>query len=1360
MSRVLHFLKWATGFEYQTDRCHRQICRSSADRPHPRQLGCELLEERKLLSVSLPAMHGIKPTYIVERHFLTGPNVAALPAGALTPNQVRGAYGLGAYTGGALTGGIGFNGIQGDGRGQTIAIVDAYDDPNAVSDLNAFSTATGLPTFGGIGNPTFTKLNQTGGTTFPQPAPLGSWGVEESLDIEWAHSMAPLANIILFEANDASNNLFTAVQTAAATPGVVCVSMSWGGGEQFDESIFDSTAFVTPFGHLGGSATLGGTELPGGITFLASAGDSGAFSPAFPTTVTPQYPASSPNVIAVGGTSLTVNGTGPNYTYGGETTWGNGAESAFFGGGGGGVSAYESQPSYQQGIFSGYTNFAIGAVSANQQPAYQQGVISGYSTDSGLYFSPERTYPDVSAVADPNTGVAVYDTYDFGAMNPWEQIGGTSLACPLWAGMIAVADEGRALEGLGSLDGPSQTLPDLYSLPAADFHDITTGMSIGPNSFYNPYQGYDLATGLGSPVANLLIPALTQTEVTGIGPTWGSVAGGTTVTITGTNLANATAVDFGNTPGTIISDTGGQIVATSPPGAGTVDVTVVAPTGTSPIAPADTFNYVVTASDVAELTASNGAAQNEFGRSVSVSGNTMVVGAPFTTVPKSETASISFNVDSTSAATLATTMASTATNIQNALLAAGFKGVKVQAVATTSLAGPFTFNVTFPTSEPVMQYVAVGAPLPITVAPVGAATAASQQLICGATGSTPVSGTFQLIVGTNLYQGAVYVYTGSGSSWTQTAELTASDGRPDTYFGQSVSISGNTIVVGAIGDNTYHGAAYVFTGSGSSWTQAAKLVASDGAQKDFFGSSVATSGTTIVVGADGATIGLASGQGAAYVFTQSGAAWTQAAKLTASDGAAGDSFGSTVSISGNTVAVGAYFAAVNFNTGQGAAYVFTEPSSGWTSMTQTAKLTASDGGMNDFLGVSIAISGNMVVLGAYGGTVFGGNSDQGAAYVFTQPASGWTDMSQSATLTASDGQAGDYFGGSVAISGNTVVVGAWGVTLGEGSAYVFTQSGSTWTQTDQLTSPDDASGDSLGDAVSISGNTVVLGAPLATVGQNSSQGVAYVYSLVPVAPAPAPSFAITGAASGSYAVGQTIPVKWNATNVPKGSTISLAYDTTSNWSNPKWIELNTVAAANGGSSYSWNTAGLAPGTYYLAGYLSTSSGKMVLSHLTTSFTVNAPPPPPPTFALTGPASGAYVSGQSISIKWNAANVPSGSKITLDYDTTKTWGNAKTIELNAVAAANGSGAYAWNTKGLAPGTYYVAGYLYTSSGAKVLSHLTTSFTVTASSSHAASPATSINAAAAGYISSQTTSNATKNNSSASSLTDLALLAYLK
>jgi hypothetical protein len=351
------------------------------------------------------------------------PFATAGPTGT-TPAQIRHAYGFDQ---------INFNGVAGDGSGTTIAIVDAYDDPNIANDLHQFDLRFNLP------DPTFTKVDQNGGTAYP--AANGGWSSEIALDVEWAHAIAPKANILLVEASDNSySNLFSAVNYAANQPGVVAVSMSWGGGEFSSESFYDSY-FVTPAGHAG-------------VTFVASSGDAGA---------PPSYPAASPNVLAVGGTTTSMDSSG-NITS--ETGWS---------GSGGGISSFESQQSYQ----------------------------SGMVTQS----STQRTNPDVAYNADPNTGFPVYDSYNNGSVTPWSQFGGTSDAAPQWAALIAIADQGRALNGLGSLDGPSQTLPEIYSVSASDFRDATGGSSNGVPG-YSAGPGYDLVTGRGTPHANLLVADL------------------------------------------------------------------------------------------------------------------------------------------------------------------------------------------------------------------------------------------------------------------------------------------------------------------------------------------------------------------------------------------------------------------------------------------------------------------------------------------------------------------------------------------------------------------------------------------------------------------------------------------------------------------------------------------------------------------------------------------------------------------------------------------------------------------------------------------------------------------------------------
>ncbi len=348
--------------------------------------------------------------------------------------------------------------------------------------------------------------------------------------------------------------------------------------------------------------------------------------------------------------------------------------------------------------------------------------------------------------------------------------------------------------------------------------------------------------------------------------------------------------------------------------------------------------------------------------------------------------------------------------------------------------------------------------------------------------------------------------------YIQQAKLAASDGAVNDNFGASSAISGDgkTIVVGAlgakIGSNSYQGAAYVFVTSGSwmTMTQTAKLTASDGAASNYFGTSVGISsdGKTIVVGAPHATIGSNSSQGAAYVFVTSGS-WvttTQTAKLTASGGAASDYLGWSVAISSNTIVAGAPFATVNGNSTQGAAYVFV--SSGSWITTTTAKLTSSDGAAVDNFGYSVAIDGNTIAVGApckpYNSSTFSCGS--GAAYVFVNSSS-WVTKTQSAKLTASDAGASDGLGSAVAISGNTIVAGAPRATINgksnQGAAYVFVNSGSwmTMTQTAKLDNGSDGGPFSnFGKSVTVnSGGTIVVGATSQTINY-SNQGAAYVYT--------------------------------------------------------------------------------------------------------------------------------------------------------------------------------------------------------------------------------------------------------------------------
>jgi uncharacterized protein (DUF2345 family) len=335
----------------------------------------------------------------------------------------------------------------------------------------------------------------------------------------------------------------------------------------------------------------------------------------------------------------------------------------------------------------------------------------------------------------------------------------------------------------------------------------------------------------------------------------------------------------------------------------------------------------------------------------------------------------------------------------------------------------------------------------------------------------------------------------------QTADLTASDGVPHEEVGDSVALSGDTVVAGAPGclGCGFVGAAYVFTRPATGWanmTQAAKLTASDGVADNQFGFAVSISGQTIVVGSHGDN----DGRGAAYVFVEPATGWTsmtETAKLTGSDSVPGDLVGRSVAISGNTVVAGAPQAAVNKLERLGAAYVFVEPANGWANMTQTAKLTASGGVSYGEMGYSVGIDGNTVVAGApnaHGGHIV----SAGTVYLFDKPENGWTNMTQTAALTGSDAVLGDRVGNFVAISGNTVVAGAPlatpGSKLQQGAAYLFVRPAKGWsntTQTAKLTSSDGSRRGFFGRSVAISGNEVVVGAPYQTVNSEVGEGAVY-----------------------------------------------------------------------------------------------------------------------------------------------------------------------------------------------------------------------------------------------------------------------------
>lgn len=348
---------------------------------------------------------------------------SASPTG-LPPSAVQSVYSL-----------SGLSPSSGAGAGQIIAIVDAYHDPQALSDLNTFNAQYGYAQLA-----TCTSLTQSG-PCFLQADPQGTpstnsgWVLEESLDIEWAHAEAPAAKIVLVEAASNSNtNLFNAVSYANSI-GATEVSMSWGGGEFSGETAYDAD-----LAHAG-------------TFYTASAGDSGHGA---------EYPAASPNVIAVGGTTL--NGCGGTSCSGftSETTWS---------GSGGGASAFEGIPGFQ----SGYT-----------------GPVFGATTISGLTGS-KRGIPDVSFDANPSTGVSVYDSTRYQGQSGWFTLGGTSVGAPDWAGVLAAG----AAAGKTALQGLSAIYSGGYS---TNLRDITSGTNGTCGTDCTAGSGYDLVTGLGSPV--------------------------------------------------------------------------------------------------------------------------------------------------------------------------------------------------------------------------------------------------------------------------------------------------------------------------------------------------------------------------------------------------------------------------------------------------------------------------------------------------------------------------------------------------------------------------------------------------------------------------------------------------------------------------------------------------------------------------------------------------------------------------------------------------------------------------------------------------------------------------------------------
>jgi subtilase family serine protease len=347
-------------------------------------------------------------------------NDATTSPTGISPTRIRKAYG--------------FSAIANQGSGQTIGIVDAYDDPNIAADLTHFNSTFGLATCT-TSNGCFEKVYASG----TKPATNAGWALEIALDVEWAHVIAPKAKIVLVEASSNSLTALLHAVDVAVQQGASVVSMSWGGSEFSTEHNYDSHFSIN------------------NVTFTVSSGDSGFGA---------QWPASSPSVVAVGGTKLSADSSG-NYIS--ETAWS---------GSGGGLSRYELEPSYQSG-------FPV-------------------PRDS----SGKRAVPDVAYDASPSTGVPVYDTVTLNGEKGWFQVGGTSASAPQWAALFAIANSVRHAAGKANLSHTNNIVYAIAKTTYSDYHDIHSGTSGTCGALCTSVTGYDTVTGIGSPKGNLLIPAL------------------------------------------------------------------------------------------------------------------------------------------------------------------------------------------------------------------------------------------------------------------------------------------------------------------------------------------------------------------------------------------------------------------------------------------------------------------------------------------------------------------------------------------------------------------------------------------------------------------------------------------------------------------------------------------------------------------------------------------------------------------------------------------------------------------------------------------------------------------------------------
>jgi hypothetical protein len=376
--------------------------------------------------------------------------------------------------------------------------------------------------------------------------------------------------------------------------------------------------------------------------------------------------------------------------------------------------------------------------------------------------------------------------------------------------------------------------------------------------------------------------------------------------------------------------------------------------------------------------------------------------------------------------------------------------------------------------------------------------------------------------------GAVYVFVrDSAGAWNFQQKILPADGSADERFGWVVALDGDTLVVGKESWDFFNpppGAAYVFTRDAAGvWSEQQKLTAYDGAPGDYFGESVSVSGDTIVIGAAGDD-DAGTDSGSAYVFTgDSAGLWNLQQKFTASNGAAGDGFGSQVDIDGDALIIGAPgYDESGAIEDSGMAYVFTRDASGlWT---QQQSLGPDNPATGSAFADAVAISGTTAVVGAWGDDIAGSNA--GAAYVYNQDASGlWSLQRQ---LRAADASAGDYFGMAVDVDGQNLVVAAYGDDdngVDAGSAYQFSLGADgTWQESLKLLASDGLDYDYLGSAsgaVGISGSTVIAGARLDDTASGSNAGSAYLFDTAPTGDQPDIALSTTSTDFGDVLVGQT-----------------------------------------------------------------------------------------------------------------------------------------------------------------------------------------------------------------------------------------------